>query len=1758
MFAYASALWKSSTEAYQWVVGKAYSLVPDVYSLMDQAKPYAFNMAKGLTRVLAAQVAVNGSQTGHSAAESDNSLLAYRPHYRLRGSLLDKPISFLDQYNRSEEFGIAQKRSLITSNCVIGSSTIQSVTMPDNPSYFEASSFSIVFLSSNTWFDINYQLIDADSATLSYGASAGSSITLQYQYDRRDCIFLENVNTIRCVITCTPTYNKNIHYNGPIRIIITTRATAYSTNDICSLTNTLVYNGNNVFDPIAPDNPLSVMSVNVASTAQMQVPVSAFHNYDNVPIVYSMVLNGTNSLPGWSRFSSDGVGSFSPLSGNQGSYTFVITAMQANNASNSARSNLVVTVPNRAPYVAASLPFLTAGVGSTLTYSIPGNTFNDPDGSNDIRSISMLGMPNGMTYNASTRSIAYSVSKYSPGSVQAFVTAIDSAGEQAVAIFVISTFPTLTAMSVNRLTYIENQAILLPSYNISTPSNLAAIAYSVDGSSSPLQLVNASTINVQQTKTQLILTGSINQLNDAQVYFNPLPYTSGLQALTVSITDNDLNNPISFSTQLVGTAVFAPLAIGTRLANVNVLVGENVQVPIPSTAIVNHHDVPLIYSAYLKNDNPLPTWMSLEADSGTFSLNPKSGNQGSYATLIRVQNAANASDTVNLALTIIVPQHAPTVSNSIPSQTIGKGLGFSYSLPTNTFSDADGLDDIRNITALGLIADMRFNSTSQLLTYLPGPLAPSFVRVHFIATDSMGDHADAIMDINIQSSLGVLSPHWQSYIENRLTALLLPSIISPSQYNATVSIKCDPIAGSLAANRSINIASEYQAGLGRLSLSGLLSDLQRADLVIFNPATNNYNDVEFTFTVINDGLNQAANPITFIVNGIETYIPIAPGNSPLDVSVLPGDTVIIPIPAFTNLNKRPLNYQAAIYDAEGMLLTEDGGMDQWPLWVDQSLQQIRTTPPIGLIGDYLLKITAAGLDNHFLPIPNNTAMVSAKFTILSTLQILNLNDILVFSENAKGMNASKSLFQLDYRGSQNATVKLTMSNSVGSFTALSYAGLMPKVMVDSQYVSWQLSADKTSMNYFLAALPFALSDNFIGSGNLMTGFIDIGLETKALQITININPIHHAPTVGDVIPALSYTAGNSFSQSFSRSAFTQIHADSNTFTWNMSMGDGSALPGWLHFDNRILQGNIPEQVQGYYELKLSITDAANDPSIALTERQASQIVALTINPQPAWWENPQVKQTLSSAAGVIGFMASIFWFVIRPKALAMKRIHEGQREAKKIMDFLQTLHAAHPDIQPHDPLSMKSLLNEVLRLNDEGPRDAEAFAKLAQFKQLSTAFACANAMAARSDMIIPADEWQLLALVESNANSLKSSLLSKSNLKFIEFRINLIRSLLDILLLTDSFNKRPMFINKKLALTELLLDLDAAFKQRDEASQTKDKAQKTSCWPLRNSTIAVSDEDKLDKSDPNYLINRKIKFELKSSLAALSCLLDDDTWLKSFKEKRAPILPRLWYLNLMLVERLLPYAKVDSTALNKILEIYKTTDLISWQVLEAATGALTELMKSELHPAIKSQIQSHIQTRTSALLAAKQLTSISPSVSAKRKKGAEALANTRLAVVKRSSIASHPRTMVFMPQAIAGSQASGVSEPAAAGCGSAAVTPGRRMGLPIDMSGRSSVWVSNPLASKSEASDKPPVRHTVRPRESVILALTESVMPQSAPAEQAEKLQTFNNNSISKQLLSASAIGRKSRVSVAPSRLFMPQITGQTGKARVMELESDR
>ncbi|MBH0203087.1 MAG: hypothetical protein HP496_12540 [Nitrospira sp.] len=154
---------------------------------------------------------------------------------------------------------------------------------------------------------------------------------------------------------------------------------------------------------------------------------------------------------------------------------------------------------------------------------------------------------------------------------------------------------------------------------------------------------------------------------------------------------------------------------------------------------VGHGDT-LTYSATLADGSPLPTWLSFDAATCTFSGTPVNADVGSLNVTVTAADGGTLAVFDTFALTVQNVNDAPTLVNPIADQSVDTGAAFTYTVAANTFTDVDA-GEVLTYTATSangaaLPTWLTFNPSTRTFSGTPGADDAGVVSVKVTATDS--------------------------------------------------------------------------------------------------------------------------------------------------------------------------------------------------------------------------------------------------------------------------------------------------------------------------------------------------------------------------------------------------------------------------------------------------------------------------------------------------------------------------------------------------------------------------------------------------------------------------------------------------------------------------------------------------------------------------------------------------------------------------------------------------------------------------------------------------------------------------------------------------------------------------------------------------------------------------------------------------------------------------------------------------------------
>jgi Putative Ig domain len=386
-------------------------------------------------------------------------------------------------------------------------------------------------------------------------------------------------------------------------------------------------------------------------------------------LTYTATLANGQALPSWLKFNATTRTFSGTVPGLTSGLSIEVTATDASGLS--ASETFAVSTPASAPVVSAPTPTQTWKQGQAVNFTLAANTFTDPQQETLTYTATLANgqaLPSWLRFNATTRSFTGTVPALSSG-LSIKVTATDTSGLSASETFAVSTpaSPPIISAQTPAQTWKQAQAVSFTlAANTFTDPQQEALAYTAtlaNGQALPSWLsFNAA------TRT---FTGTVPAL------------TSGL---SIKVTATDTSGLSASETFAVSTPASAPSisSISAQTPSQIWKQGQAVSFTLAANTFTDPQHEALTYRATLSNGQALPSWLSFNATTLSFT-----GTVPALTSGLSIKVTATDTSGLSASETFAVstPASAPVVSAPTSAQTWQQGQTVSFTLAANTFTD---------------------------------------------------------------------------------------------------------------------------------------------------------------------------------------------------------------------------------------------------------------------------------------------------------------------------------------------------------------------------------------------------------------------------------------------------------------------------------------------------------------------------------------------------------------------------------------------------------------------------------------------------------------------------------------------------------------------------------------------------------------------------------------------------------------------------------------------------------------------------------------------------------------------------------------------------------------------------------------------------------------------------------------------------------------------------------------------------------------
>jgi hypothetical protein len=159
-----------------------------------------------------------------------------------------------------------------------------------------------------------------------------------------------------------------------------------------------------------------------------------------------------------------------------------------------------------------------------------------------------------------------------------------------------------------------------------------------------------------------------------------------MESLTLKVTATDTSGLSASETFAVAVPAAGP-TVTDQTANQTWTQGQKVSFALPSNTFTDPQGQALTYRASQSNGAALPSWLSFNAATRTFSGTIPGGMEGlTLKVSVTDTSGLSASETFG----VTVPAAAPSLAHQTANQIWQQGQKISLALPTNSFTDPQG------------------------------------------------------------------------------------------------------------------------------------------------------------------------------------------------------------------------------------------------------------------------------------------------------------------------------------------------------------------------------------------------------------------------------------------------------------------------------------------------------------------------------------------------------------------------------------------------------------------------------------------------------------------------------------------------------------------------------------------------------------------------------------------------------------------------------------------------------------------------------------------------------------------------------------------------------------------------------------------------------------------------------------------------------------------------------------------------------------
>ena len=471
------------------------------------------------------------------------------------------------------------------------------------------------------------------------------------------------------------------------------------------------------------------------------VPANTFADLDGDQLTYRAALADGSSLPSWLSF-DESARTFTGTPPQDFNGTVAIKVVASDGASlQQDVFDLVVAPVNDAPVVSRQIDDQSIAEDSSWNFTVPGSTISDADGDQLFWNATLSdgsALPSWLSFDDASQTFSGTPPQDFNGSLSLKVLASDGL---------------LSVESIFNLVVTPVNDIPLVAQALSDQTH--------SGDTEWIFTVPAQTFSDVEGD-QLVYSAS---LADGSAMPDWLEF-DGVTRTFSGTSPQDFQGTLSLmvlaADYMFSTAVLFDLVVNSENSAPQLSVPIEDQsssedlawsYTVAADAFADADGDALVYSATLSDGSALPSWLSFDIDTRTFSGIPPQDFNG-MLTLKVVASDGNGTAEDLFDLVIDPVNDAPVVANSVSEQSASEDTAWSFTVPGDTFNDVDGDSLTYSATLSGgsaLPSWLSFDAATRSFTGTPPAGTAGILGLLVIVSDGALS-AQAAFDLAIEAS----------------------------------------------------------------------------------------------------------------------------------------------------------------------------------------------------------------------------------------------------------------------------------------------------------------------------------------------------------------------------------------------------------------------------------------------------------------------------------------------------------------------------------------------------------------------------------------------------------------------------------------------------------------------------------------------------------------------------------------------------------------------------------------------------------------------------------------------------------------------------------------------------------------------------------------------------------------------------------------------------------------------------------------------